>query len=152
MSWYYNKLAGEVFEATGWLKFTTDREIDLEKGAAALGVPQTYFGPFATKANAEAYKTANPAVIPTIEKGAQKIAAAPGDVQGFVSQLTNNITHNAEQLVIRVLEAAVGIVLLAIALNVILKQATGKDIGIAGPKRIKQGIQLVATKKVGGVK
>jgi hypothetical protein len=121
MSWYYNITTGNIVELTGTLKFFQDREIGLEEHAAQLGAPQFNFGPFPTQADAQAFKTAHPSAVDQAKGAVQGVA---GDVSGAVANFGNQLV----KLSIRFAEAAVGVVLLAIALNVILKQATGVDV------------------------
>ena len=132
MSWYYNRTTGDVYQATGVMKWTTDREITLEKGAAAtFGTPQTLFGPFATRADAEAAKQANPS-LPDQAKAA--IARPVTDVTSAIAGFGNQLV----KVGLRLAEAAVGIVLLAIAANVILKQLTGVDVAGSAVRAGKQ--------------
>lgn len=116
MSWYYNSSTGEIAEFTGWQKWLEDREITLEKATST----QTHYGPFASQADAQAYKTAHPSVV---DRAKQAATGAVTDVTSAITGATNTFV----KLSIRVLEAAVGIVLLAVAFNAILKQTTGVD-------------------------
>lgn len=123
MSWYYNRqtlIGDSIFEATGWQKWATDREVDLEKAAAAAGVPQMLFGPFATRPDAETFRSAHP--------GPQAGAAAVGQGVTDVGSALNTFTKTLAQIYLRTAEIAVGIVLLAVALNAILKQTTGVNV------------------------
>jgi hypothetical protein len=118
MSWYYNRANGTVFEATGFQKQVTDAQIMLEKGQAALGVPELFYGPFATQADANAFAANNP----TYQSEAAKAVQAPvTDVTSAIAAAANT----AVRLSMRVLEGAVGIVLLAIAANAVIKRTTG---------------------------
>lgn len=120
MSWYYHQTYGEVVEETGWRKWLQDREIDQEKIAAAAGVPQTWFGPFATQAQAQAFGSTHPSLT---DQAKAAVQAPIQDLTGAVTAAVNT----AVKLWVRVAEAAVGIVLLAIAANAIVKQTTGVD-------------------------
>ena len=135
MSWYYNRSLGDIFEATGPIKWTIDREIDLEKTLAKAGRPQVFFGPFATQADAQTFKAANPSILDRARDVAGNLNPV-NDVTSAITSFTNTIV----KLWIRVAEAAVGIVLLAIAANAILKQTTGID---------PAGSAIGAGKKVG---
>lgn len=123
MSWYYWANTGEIHEATGGMKWFLDREIDLEKAAAGAGVPQKTYGPFATQDEAQAFASTHPSWL---SQGKQVLGQAGQalDVPGALTSLGNTLV----KLVNRALEAVAGIVLLAIAANVILKQTTGVDV------------------------
>jgi len=142
MSWYYNITTGRVVELTGALKFFQDREIALEEHAAQLGAPQFNFGPFPTQADADAFKTAHPSAVDQAKGAVQSVT---GDVSGAVANFGNQLV----KLAIRFAEAAVGVVLLAIALNVVLKQATGVDVAGSAVKAGKNA--AVAGAKVAAV-
>lgn len=133
MSWYYNHTDGQVFQLTGALKWAQDREIALEEQAAKVGVPQFNFGPFATQADAEKFKAAHPSVA-TQAQGA--ITDVTGAITGFGNQLVKMLN--------RILEAITGIVLLAIAANIILKQTTGVDVAGHAIKAGKQTAKAAA--------
>ncbi len=133
-SWYYSQPTGDVSQLCGWEKWSMDREIQLQQAAAKAGVPQNMFGPFATQAQAEQAKQQNPSWPDQAAK----------TVQGPVTDVTSAITAFANQvykLTIRLAEAAVGIVLLAIAANVILKQTTGVDVARTTVRGVKKAGQ-----------
>lgn len=140
MSWYYELATGDIFERTGFLKWETDREIDREKLVAAIpgGFPQHVFGPFATRDEAQAFKSTHPSVVDQAKAG---VKAAENAVQQPVHDVTSAIAAVGNQLVklgLRLVEAAVGIVLLAIAANAIIKQATGVDVAGAAVRAGKK--------------
>lgn len=141
MSWYYHQTYGEIVEYTGWQKFLQDREIDQEKLAAKVGIPQSWFGPFATQAEAQAFKTGHPSAIDQ----AKAVAAQP--IAG-VEQAIANFGNTIVKLSTRLAEAAVGIVLLAIAANVILKQLTGVDVAGSAVRTTKKAGKAAATAAV----
>jgi hypothetical protein len=122
LKWYYNSRLGSVVEldmGTGW--------VYLHSGTG-------WHGPFDTHQAAIDYYTANQAANPgwkaptglggNISNAVGAINNPVSDVTGAIAAATNTIV----KLAMRVLEAAVGIVLLAIAANVILKQTTGVDV------------------------
>jgi hypothetical protein len=120
--WYYNSHTGAVEELPEAIGF-----VELHSG---LG----WHGPFDTKQAALDFyntnKAANPGwAAPTgiggnLANAGAAVVAPITDVTGAITGATNTIV----KLVPRVLEAAAGIVLLAIAANVILKQVTGVDV------------------------
>lgn len=117
--WYYNSHTGAVEqlpEAVGWG--------ELHSG---LG----WHGPFDTKQAALDFyaqgAAANPGwKAPTGVVG--NIANGAGVVTGPITGAAGAVTDTVVKLTVRTIEAAVGIVLLAIAANVILKQLTGVDV------------------------
>lgn len=116
MSWYYSQVTGSVSELTGTDKWLMDREIQLEQASAKVGVPEVLWGPFTTQQEAQTFAQAHPSV--------QKAVTAPvTDVTSAITSFSNTLV----KLFTRLAEAAVGVVLLAIAANVILKQTTGFD-------------------------
>lgn len=117
MGWYYNKESGAVAQYTGWQEVAMKAEITAEKLVPATEV---FFGPFATQQEAQNFKNANPSVV---DKATQAIQAPVTDVTSAVAGAVNTLV----KLSVRLAEAAVGIVLLAIAFNAILKQTTGVD-------------------------
>lgn len=121
LKWYYNSTLGSVVE------------LDMGTGYVYLHSGTGWHGPFDTHQAAIDYYTANQAANP----GWKAPTGLGGNIGNAVGAATAPITdvssaiaaaiNTAVKLVPRVLEAAAGIVLLAIAANVILKQTTGID-------------------------
>ncbi len=141
LSWAYNSNTGAVGP------FPT---ITLE-GLLRLGIG--WHGPFDTKQDALNYyernKAANPGwKAPTTDVGtsisnAQDTAKQRG--QSLINDATSAWTaaiNTIVKLVPRVLEAAVGIVLLAVAANAILKQTTGVDIAGAAVRGTRRAVRV----------
>lgn len=126
MSWYYDAQNDKVFEATGAQSNLLDGEIKLEETGAAVGVPQLFFGPFATQQEAQQTQAQHKTLLDQV-KANNPLNAASDAVKGIVD--------TAVKLVTRILEAAAGIVLLAIAANAILHQTTGVDVA-GGVKKV----------------
>lgn len=118
MSWYYDQVNGQIAERTGFDKWLIDRDIWTMKHDPIPG--QTIYGPFATQAEAEAFKASHPSGV--------------AGVLGIPS--ASQVTSEVAALLVRIGEIALGIVLLAIAANVILKQSTGVDVGAAGRRAV----------------
>ena len=119
MSWYYHQSNGDIVELTGWQAAAQNTEITLEAAAAKVSPsPQYWYGPFGSQAEAQAFKTAHPSVVAQIQ----------GTISGVESNVVSPAVNVAVKLTIRLAEAAVGIVLLAVAANAILKQTTGVDV------------------------
>jgi len=141
MSWYYRLDTGEVFEATGLLKWSTDREIGLEK----LAGTRIIYGPWGARAEADTFAAAHPSFLSHIQDQARnlqnQVQQAIPDIPGAITAATNT----AVKLSIRFAEAAVGIVLLAIAANAILKQATGVDVAGTAVRTGKKAARVAAT-------
>ncbi len=140
MSWYYYRNTGQIHEATGVLKWTTDREIDLEKAAADVGVPQKVYGPFATQQQAETFKAGNPSWVDQAKQAAGDVGQAVNGIPNAVTNFGNTLV----KLVNRMLEAFAGVVLLAIAANVILKQVSGVDVAAKGLSAGKKAAKAAA--------
>jgi hypothetical protein len=113
-SWYYNRVTGQVFSASGAEKYALDKSIMLEK---LPGVSKYLWGPYATQAEAQAAAAQYPATAPT----ALAAVPTPGDV-------ADKVLGTVGPVLVRVGEVVAGVVLLAIAANVILKQTTGVDV------------------------
>jgi hypothetical protein len=138
MSWYYDRGSGNIVELTGQAKWMADTEISLEKLDPI--VPQVWFGPYNTQAEAETFKTANPSVVDQAKTAADTASKVIPDVAGSLTQFGNTLV----KLSIRFAEAAVGIVLLAIAANAILKQTTGVDVAKTTAKAGKKAATIAA--------
>jgi hypothetical protein len=138
VSWYYNRNLGTVVEFTGVTAWTLNGNIEFEKGLEKqFGLPRIWYGPFNTRDEAVAAQTAHPSALDEAKATAQK--AIP-DVAGAITQATNT----AVKLGMRLAEAAVGIVLLAIAANAILKQTTGVDVAKTAAKAGKKAATVAA--------
>ena len=126
LDWYYNSHTGAV------------QMLPKPQGEALLHLGIGWHGPFNEKQDALDYYERNAPnnpgwKAPTGWKGnlSNAIEGATDAVTAPISDVTTGIAaaiNTAVKLVPRVLEAALGIVLLAIAANVILKQATGVDV------------------------
>jgi hypothetical protein len=129
LDWYYNSHTGAV------------QILPKPQGEALLHLGIGWHGPFDTKDEALAYYERNAPnnpgwKAPTGWKGNISNALdTAGDAASAVTEPISDFTtgiaaaiNTAIKLVPRVLEATLGIVLLAIAANVILKQATGVDV------------------------
>lgn len=122
LEWIYNSRTGEVIEVP-----IAVAEVELHSG---LG----WHGPFDSQQAANAYYSANAAANPgwkaptgfggVLNNAAGAVTAPITDVTSAITGAVNTVV----KLVPRILEAAAGIVLLAIAANVILKQLTGVDV------------------------
>src|SRR5262245_40037467 len=105
MSWWYNQTVGSVFEKSGAEGAALKAAVWTQEHDPIPG--QWLYGPFGTQAEAEAVKAAHPPIT----------AVVGGAIGSGIDQLG--------VLLLRLAEAALGIVLLAIAFQAILKQTTG---------------------------
>jgi hypothetical protein len=119
MSWYYSTATGRIFEATGLEKTALDLDIMVQNKST---LPHILFGPFASQTEAQAFAASHPAT------------GLAGAVTGPVNQLgtglaglnpVDKVLGAVGPILVRIGEVVAGIVLLAIAANVILKQTTG---------------------------
>ncbi len=108
MSWYYNDVTGQIFQQTGPLAAAENAEIWAEKHSP-LG-SQINFGPFATKAAAQAYKDAHPSRGPIsgINSAAHAAAGGAAAAGDFLSRLGDANTW------IRVGQVLIGLILIAV--------------------------------------
>lgn len=111
MSWYYNSVNGAIVELTGVAAAAMNAEIAVMKHDPIPG--QIVWGPYSTREGALAAKAAHPASI------------APEPVH--IPNPLSTIGADVQAMFVRALEAIAGIVLLAIAANIILKELTGID-------------------------
>lgn len=110
-SWYYFSLNGKVGTATGLGKLAIDQQILLQ---AVDPFPGKIYGPYSTQAAAEAAKAAHPSVTSQLP--------TPGNVEATIETYFG-----------RVAEAILGVVLLAVAANALIKGVTGiSPAGVAG--------------------
>jgi hypothetical protein len=120
MSWYYNDVTGQVFEETGAGAVAQNANDAIGSASGWLVGDKTY-GPYATQAQAQAAKTANP---PT---GLTKAVDTVGSV---VSNGLNLPTlSNLRDLVMRSVKVIIGALLIIVGVNSLLKNE-----GISVPK------------------
>lgn len=112
MSWYYTSATGNVFQATGASKFTIDRSIFVQKHDLVPG--QLVYGPFGTEAQAQAAAGVHPPIsLSSTVSALNPVAGVTADIAGYF---------------VRAAEIILGVVLIAIALNAILKETTGVNV------------------------
>lgn len=121
MSWYYSRATGRVFEATGLEKVALDTDIMVQNHGGLL--VRVIYGPYSTQAEAQAAAAQYPTLGSTVTQAA-------GQVGGTLNPLNtaDAVFAKLAPFLVRVGEVVAGIVLLAIAANVILKQTTGVDV------------------------
>ncbi len=139
MKWFYNSRTGLV------------QELPVPVGDVELHLGLGWHGPFDTQQKAidfyNAGKAANPGWQAPTDNFGQLLGNATSAVTKPITDVTSGIaafTNTVVKLVPRILEAAVGIVLLAIAANVILKQTTGVDVVGTGVKVGKKAAMAAA--------
>lgn len=110
MSWYYNQAGGQIFEATGATKWGVDQTIFVQKNDPVPG--QIIYGPFTTQAQAQTAKDAH--AVPSLNP---------------ITDAQTALSSTVGSYFVRGAEIVLGVVLIAIALNAILKQTTGVDVG-----------------------
>jgi hypothetical protein len=125
MSWYYSSVTGAVYEQTGALAAITNANILVERHDPVPG--QYVWGPFATEDAALAAKAKHPPLPNPVTAVGSAVTGAASSVAGQVGAY-----------VVRILEGVAGIVILAIALNVILKQSTGVDVASSAARGIQR--------------
>jgi len=141
-AWLYNSNTGTIMVGD-----PVTMSIILKTGNAWHGI-------FHNRDDVTAYYNANKAAHPQwkaptsniIDQAGNTIDTAQAKAQQVVDSATSAWTaaiNTAVKLVPRVLEAAVGIVLLAIAANAILKQTTGVDVAGAAVRGARRGVRVV---------
>ena len=139
MSWSYNSDSGSINETNDIV------------AAPELHLGLGWHGPFPTKQAALDYyqqnKAANPGWKAPTGLGGTITNTLPDAVTKPITDVTGAVTGAANtvvKLVPRVLEAAAGIVLLAIALNAVLKQTTGVDVAGTAARGAKKAAGTAA--------
>lgn len=109
MSWYFDDYNGQIFQRTGVQKWLEDREIQLEKSPLSPG-NQHVFGPYATQAEAQAFKNAHPPHGPLVT-----INSAGAGLKDIGSGLLPTLT-NTRQFMVRLAEGVLGLALILVGL------------------------------------
>lgn len=130
MSWYYDVNKGEVYSAEGLAAAHLNGIILVQEHDLVPG--QMYYGPYSTQTQANAAKVAHPRPdYNPVDAVAKPLATATSEVANYF---------------VRGAEIILGIVLVAIALNAILKQQTGVDVAAKIGSAATKGAALAATK------
>lgn len=114
MSWYYNQASGVVFQSSGVEAAALNAQILVMKHDPIPG--QTYWGPYATEAAAQAAKAAHTPLPVTIDA-----------VKSSIIPSTKTVLTAVEGWAVRFLEVAVGIVLLAVAAHAIISSGSAGE-------------------------
>jgi len=130
MSWWYNQIRGTTFSAGTVEEVALKASVWSQEHDPVPG--QWLYGPFPDQAGAEAAKAAHPPISSAIP--------TPGDIAGAINSGVSQIGAFA----VRAAEAVLGIVIIAVALNVIFRQATGVDLAAKGAKAARAGAATAA--------
>lgn len=133
MAWYWDAQTHRAIEATGADAQVLNFQVSV--GSHLPLVNRRWYGPYATQADAQAAG----AHLPTSSIPGPDVSGVTGPVIGAAGNL-GSIGATVADYFVRAAEIVAGVVILAIALNAIIRSSTGVDVA----QKTRRGAQRAA--------